>query len=435
MNTSSKHPKGTYRWTICALVFFATTINYIDRTVISLLKTELETEFHWSESDYSNIVIAFQLSYAIGMTGMGRLIDHLGTKSGYLWSIFIWSLAAIGHALVKTTTGFYMARAALGISEAGNFPAAIKATAEWFPKKERALATGIFNSGSNIGAIAAPLTVPYIAEKYGWQMAFVLTGAVGFGWMIAWYFTYDLPANKSKLSPAELEYIHSGEKDPETGNDERLSWSGLFRQKATWAFAIGKFLTDPVWWFYLFWLPAFLKVQYGLTGSAIALPVALVFTLASMGSIYGGWLPMKLMNRHWTVTRARRGAMLIYAVAAFPVLFAQFLGGMNMWYAVLAIGFAAAAHQAWSANIFTTVSDHFSKSSVASVIGIGGMTGALGGIVLSNVAGRVFDFYKAAGSIEKGYYFLFLYCGSAYLISWLISQILSGRNRNATLIP
>lgn len=438
MANSVNEKVGKYRWTICGLVFFATTINYLDRAVISLLKTDLEREFAWTETDYSNIVIAFQLSYALGMIGVGRLIDRLGTKIGYAISIFAWSIAAVGHALVRSTFGFVVARAALGVSEAGNFPAAIKTTAEWFPKRERALATGIFNSGSNVGAILAPLTVPFIAAEWGWQWAFIITGAIGFIWLIFWFWLYDIPERQKRLKKPEYDYINSDVDDVETvplttpdlttniegEKPKNIGWFKLLSFRQTWAFVLGKFLTDPVWWFYLFWLPAFLKAEYNITGTAVALPVALVYTMATLGSIAGGWLPFYFIKRGWPVFRARKTSMLIYAFCVIPVIFAQLLGDVNMWLAVGIIGLAAASHQAWSANIFTTVSDMFPKRSVASVTGIGGMAGGLGGILIAFVAGRLFDHYKALDSIETGYYIMFFICGSAYLLAWLIMHFM-----------
>ena len=393
---------GKYRWTICALVFFATTINYLDRQVISLVKNDLDTEFGWTKTDYANITVAFQLFYAVAMFGVGRLIDRMGTKIGYAVSLLLWSIAAMGHALVKSTMGFFVARAALGVTEAGNFPAAIKVTAEWFPKKERALATGIFNSGSNIGAIIAPLSVPYIAQQWGWRMAFVITGAVGLLWLIFWFWLYEVPKKQKRLTKDEFDYIHSDtdEQVSVAASQEatpKVAWGKLLAFKQTWAFAIGKFMTDGIWWFYLFWLPDFLKEQYGLTSTQIALPVAAVYTIAAFGSVFGGWVPMYFIKNSWPVYRARKTSMFIYALCAIPVLAAQILGGYDMWYAVSIIGFAAAAHQAWSANIFTTVSDMFPKHAVASVTGIGGMAGGLGGIVVSKAAGALFDSYKAVG--------------------------------------
>ena len=418
---------GKYRWTICGLVFFATTINYLDRSVISLLKSTLSNEFTWNETDYANIVVAFQLCYAVGLLGAGRLIDKLGTKIGYGLATALWSVAAIAHAAATSTFGFFVARGALGITEAGNFPAAIKTVAEWFPKKERALATGIFNSGANIGAILAPLTVPFIVVIWGWQWAFILTGLTGFIWLILWLAVYEVPGKQKKLSQAEYEYIHSDEDESSsTGNSDsiKLSWAQLLGYRQTWAFAVGKFLTDPVWWFYLFWLPDFLEKQYGLTNTQIALPVALAYTMATIGSIVGGWLPMYFIKKGWTVFRARKTAMVIYACCALPVVSAQYLGSINMWLAVLIIGLAMSAHQAWSANIYTTVSDLFPKTAVASVTGIGGMFGALGGILIAKTAGNLFDYYKADGHIETGYLIMFLVCSVAYVIAWIIMQLL-----------
>lgn len=421
---------GRYRWTICSLVFFATTINYLDRAVISLLKTRLGDEFKWSESDYANIVIVFQLCYAIGMLGVGSLIDKLGTKLGYALATALWSVSAMAHGLVRSTTGFFIARGFLGITESGNFPAAIKAMAEWFPKKERALATGIFNSGANVGAITAPLTVPFIAEQWGWEWAFFITGAIGFIWLIFWFLYYEVPARKKGLSRAEYEFIHSDQDEinEETASvGKRISWLSLLGYRQTWAFAIGKFLTDPVWWFYLFWLPDFLKKEYGLSETGVSLPVALAFTLATVGSVFGGWLPMYFIKRGWTVFRARKTSMLIYAFSVLPVMFAQYLGSFNMWLAVFIIGLAMAAHQAWSANIFTTVSDMFPKKATASVTGIGGMFGAIGGILIAKSAGLLFDHYKALGKIEVGYFIMFIICSLAYLIAWLVIHILVPR--------
>ncbi|MEO8416075.1 MAG: MFS transporter [Ginsengibacter sp.] len=420
---------GRYRWTICSLLFFATTINYLDRSVISLLKPYLEVQFKWTEADYSYIVMSFQVSYAIGMIFVGRFIDRVGTKLGYALSTLAWSLAAIGHALAHSTLGFGIARAALGVSESGNFPAAIKTTSEWFPKKERAYATGLFNSGSNIGAIVAPLTVPWIAEKLGWDWAFILTGAIGFIWLILWVFIYEIPSKNKRLSKEEFDYINSDIDEPvEPAATEdkapRVSWFKLLGFRQTWAFVIGKFLTDPVWWFFLFWLPAFLDAQYNVKGTDVALPVALVYTMSTVGSIGGGWLPLFLVNKGWTVFRARKTSMLIYALCVVPVVFAQWLGSMNMWLAVMIIGFATAAHQAWSANIFTTVSDMFPKKTVASVTGLGGMSGSLGGVLIAWGAGILFDKYKLLGNIETGYYIMFFICAFAYLVAWFIMHLL-----------
>ena len=418
---------GKYRWTICSLVFFATTINYLDRQVISLLKSVLSADLHWDDGDYADIEIAFKFFYAFGMLGAGRIIDKLGTKIGYALSIGLWSVAAVCHAFASSVLGFSVVRSFLGVSESGNFPAAIKAVAEWFPKKERALATGIFNSGSNLGAIIAPLTVPFIAVAWGWQWAFILTGVLGFIWLILWFIYYEVPKKQKRLSAEEFEYINS-DKD-ETAAQEiagaKLSWGKLLSYKQTWAFAIGKFLTDPVWWFYLFWLPDFLESQYHLTITEIAVPVAAVYMLSTIGSIGGGWLPLSLIKKGWPIFRARKISMLVFAFLVLPILFAQVAGSVNMWYAVLIIGVAAAAHQAWSANIFTTVSDMFPKTATASVTGIGGMFGGVGGILLTLfVQKNMFVYYRSIGKIEIAYYIMFAVCAGAYLLAWVIMQIL-----------
>jgi ACS family hexuronate transporter-like MFS transporter len=420
----SQTKMGTYRWTICSLVFFATTINYLDRQVISLLKPMLEKEFSWTESDYSNIVIAFQLAYAIGMLGVGRIIDKIGIKLGYAFSLILWSVAAIMHAFATSTLAFGAYRAFLGITEAGNFPAAIKTVAVWFPRKERALATGIFNSGTNVGAIVAPLVVPWIAVNYSWQMAFIITGAIGLLWLVFWFIMYENPAKHTKLSKEEYDYIHSDDEPAiaETKDESpEIPWSKLLGYKQTWSFIIGKFLTDGIWWFFLFWLPAFLKAEYDLVGMQVSIPIAAVYTMTTFGSILGGYLPMWFVkNKGWDIVRARKTSMFIYALFPLMVIFSQQAGTFNMWYAVIIIGIAASAHQAWSANIFTTVSDMFPKNSIGSVIGMGGMAGGLGGILISKLAGQLFDYYKALGHIQTGYYIMFIVCGLAYIIAWLI---------------
>jgi ACS family hexuronate transporter-like MFS transporter len=411
---------GKYRWTICALVFFATTINYLDRQVISLLKPTLEKEFNWSESDYSNIVIAFQFAYAIGMVSLGRVIDTIGTKLGYALTLIFWSIASILHAFATGTGSFIIYRALLGFTEAGNFPAAFKAVAEWFPQRERAYAAGIFNSGTNVGAILAPVVVPWLAITYSWQMAFIITGAVGFLWLVFWFLFYDVPEKHKKLSKAEYAYITSDKGDVRTDTvaTQKTPWRKLLAYKQTWAFVAGKFFTDGIWWFMLFWLPAFLKAQYGLQGMQVSLPIAVVYTMAGVASVFGGWLPMWFVSRGWNIVRARKTSMLIYASVPLLVIFAQAAGSYNMWFAILIIGLAASAHQAWSANLFTTVSDMFPNGLVASVIGIGGMLGAIGGMLVSKLAGLLFDHYKALGHIQTGYYIMFFISGVAYLVAW-----------------
>jgi ACS family hexuronate transporter-like MFS transporter len=418
-------PATGYRWTICALVFFATTVNYLDRSIISLLKPQLEKEFNWSESDYANIVIAFQVCYALGLLGAGRLIDKLGTKIGYGVVFLLWNLAAMAHAAVRSTVGFFIVRGSLGLAEAGNFPAAIKTIAEWFPPKERALATGIFNSGANVGAIITPLIVPFVARTWGWKWAFIIAGLIGFVWLIFWFFIYTLPQKSKQTSASELNYIRENETTLLIGiTTINLSWSKLLTFKQTWAFATGKFLTDSAWWFYLFWLPDILKNNFSLPQTGTGLMLAVAYTLSTAGSIFGGWLPLWFIRKGKSVSASRSMAMLIYAFCALPVMLAQWIGYAQVWYAVIIIGFVMAAHQAWSANIYTMVSDLFPKTAVASVTGIGGMFGAVGGILISKFAGIIFDHYKSKGNIETGYEIIFIICGIVYLIAWGIIRIL-----------
>jgi ACS family hexuronate transporter-like MFS transporter len=401
---------GRYRWTICALLFFATTVNYLDRQVLSLLKGDLEIEFNWSDTDYANIVMVFQLVYAVSMLFAGRIIDWLGTKAGFAWALIVWSVAAVSHALAKGTGGFMFARALLGFGESGNFPAAIKTTAEWFPKRERALATGIFNSGTNVGAILAPITVPWLAAYWGWQGAFIVVGGIGFLWLIFWFWLYDTPARQKRVGRAEYDYIHSdadeqavaaADAKAAASNEPKLpwyqEWSRLLGYRQTWAFAFGKFMTDGVWWFYLFWLPAFLKAQYGMTGTQVSIPIAVLYTMTCVGSIGGGWFPMYFINRGYDPYGGRMRAMLIIAFFPLVVLLAQPFGHISYWVPVILIGIGASAHQAWSANIFTTVSDMFPKKAVGSVTGIGGMFGGFGGILVNKSGGWLFDAYRADG--------------------------------------
>ncbi len=439
---------GKYRWTICALVFFATTINYLDRQVLSLLQPRLEELFGWTNSDYASIAAVFQFTYAISMLFAGRFVDKLDTKWGYGWAIIIWSVAAVVHALALpiggsiasllgwfgigavsiSVAGFMFSRAFLALGEAGNFPAAIKATAEYFPKRERSFATGIFNSGANIGAILAPITVPWIYSNWGWEAAFIIIGGIGFLWLFFWLVLYEKPEKQKRLSAAELEYINSDEDkniptQPVTP-DEKVSWFRLLGYKQTWAFAFGKFMTDGVWWFFLFWLPAYLKAQYGIIDKAVTLPLTVLYTLAMVGSIMGGWFPMYFIRKGYAVYDGRMRAMLVIALFPLLVLAAQPLGSISFWLPVLFIGIGASAHQAWSANIFTTVSDMFPKKAVASVVGIGGMAGGIGGVILTKLGGALFDHYKALGHIETGYTIMFTICSVAYLIAWSVMKAL-----------
>ena len=424
-------PVGKYRWTICALLFFATTVNYIDRQVIGLLKPTLEQDFGWTETDYSRIVMAFSAAYALGLLLFGKIVDAIGTKMGYIVSVVFWSIAAMLHALVNTTLGFGAVRAFLGISEAGNFPTAIKATAEWFPKKERAFATGIFNSGSNIGAVVAPVMVPWILGMYGWRQAFIWTGALGFIWLIFWIIFYEIPSKQKRLSAAEFEYIHSDVDEQAEGNIASPSWSRLLGIRQTWAFVFGKLLTDPIWWFFLFWLPSYFSEAYQIDLKKPNLQLVIVYTATTLGSIGGGYLSSYLIRKGWAVFKARKASMLFFALCVVPIMTAQFAG--NVWIAVALISLAAAAHQAWSANVFTTVSDMFPKNAVSSVVGIGGMAGSIGGMLFPLLVGSLLDHYKAAGNITIGYNILFVICGFGYLLAWGMMHLLAPKMERVKL--
>lgn len=438
---------GKYRWTICGLLFFATTVNYLDRQVLSLLAPSLSKEFNWSNSDYANITAVFQFIYAISMLFAGRIIDKLGTKKGYALAITVWSLGAIMHAyslpvgtafstfmvwigvgaVPISIAGFMLSRAVLGFGESGNFPAAIKAVAEYFPKKERSLATGIFNSGSNVGAILAPLTVPVIAAYYGWEFAFILVGAIGFIWLLFWFVFYEIPSKQKRLSKAEYDYIHDDEvvnENTEAVEVEKVAWFKLFGYKQTWAFVFGKFMTDGIWWFFLFWLPKYLEAQFEMKGTDIVLPLAVLYSMTMFGSIGGGWFPMYFINKGYNPYEGRMKAMLVIALFPLVVLLAQPLGYISFWIPVLLIGVGASAHQAWSANIFTTVSDMFPKKAIGSIIGIGGMAGGLGGVLVSKLGGYIFDYYEGLGHIQTGYTIMFVICAVAYLIAWSVMKAL-----------
>jgi len=439
---------GKYRWTICGLLFFATTVNYLDRQVLSLLAPKLSEEFGWSNSDYANITAVFQFIYAISMLFAGRIIDKLGTKKGYILAIVVWSLGAIMHAyslpvgtafstflawiglgaVPVSIAGFMLSRAVLGFGESGNFPAAIKAVAEYFPKKERSLATGIFNSGSNVGAILAPLTVPIIAKYYGWEFAFILVGAIGFLWVIFWFMLYEIPSKQKKLSKAEFDYIHDEEsqvaEEKRDKEQEKVAWIKLLGYKQTWAFVFGKFMTDGIWWFFLFWLPAYLKAQFKMEGTDIVFPLAVLYSMTMVGSIFGGWFPMYFIKKGYAAYDGRLKAMFFIALFPLVVLLAQPLGYISFWIPVLLIGVGASAHQAWSANIFTTVSDMFPKKAIGSIIGIGGMAGGIGGVLVSKLGGYLFDYYDKLGHIQTGYSIMFAICAVAYLIAWSVMKLL-----------
>ncbi|HEY2964237.1 MAG TPA: MFS transporter [Pyrinomonadaceae bacterium] len=405
---------GRYRWVICGLLFFATTVNYVDRQVLGLLAKDLKSEIGWTEIDYGNIVAAFNAAYAFGLLLAGRLMDRIGTRVGYALAIVWWSLAAMAHALARTPLGFGVARAALGFGEAGNFPAAIKTVAEWFPKKERAFATGLFNAGSNVGAIVAPLCVPWIAGHLGWRWAFILTGVFGFLWLLFWLPTYRHPEKHAKVSAAELAHIQSDPPDPPA---EKIPWVRLIPHRQTSAFAIGKYLTDPVWWFYLYWIPTFFREHHKLDLTGSAGPLIVIYLIADIGSIGGGWLSSTFIKRGWTINRARKTAMLICALAVTPIIFASNV--KNLWVAALLIGLAAAAHQGWSCNLFTTTSDMFPRRAVGSVVGIGGMAGALGGATMAVATGYILE------STGQNYSIVFTIAGTTYLLALAVIHLLS----------
>lgn len=411
-----------HRWLICALLFFATTINYVDRQVIGLLKPTLTDEFGWSEKDYANIVFAFQAAYAIGLVSVGRLIDRIGVKWGYALAVAFWSLAGMAHAAASSVAGFMAARFALGIGEAGNFPAAVRTTADWFPRKERAFATGIFNSGSNVGAIITPLMVAYIVSTIGlgWQAAFLLTGVLGFVWLGFWFWLYRPLEQHPKINAAERAYIRS---DPVEA-DTPIKWAELMRHRQTWAFAIGKFMTDPIWWFFLFWLPDFFGKTYGLDLKTFGPPLIAIYLLADVGSIGGGWLSSRLISRGWSVNAGRKTAMLLCALCVLPVSLAIY--AENLFIAVGIIGLAAAAHQGWSANLFTLASDVMPRRAVGSVVGFGGMTGAVGGMLMAQYVGAMLE---GAGSYTP----IFLAIGSIYLIALAIIHLILPRLEPARL--
>lgn len=408
------------RWYICTLLFFAATINYLDRQVIGILKPTLEKEFGWSEIDYSNIVFWFQTAYAAGLLLVGRVMDRLGTRKGFSLAVIFWSLAAAGHALARSVFGFGVARFTLGLGEAGNFPASIKTVAEWFPKKERALATGIFNAGTNVGVLAAAAIVPWVTAAFGWKWAFIVTGLVGFVWLAFWWVIYRHPDDHPNLSNEERAHIQSDPPDP----DVKIPWLQLFPHRQTWAFAVGKFMTDPIWWVYLFWLPSFLNNKYGIDLKSVALPLIIVYLIADVGSVAGGWLSSSLIQRGWTINRARKTAMLICAVSVTPIVFAA--QASNVWVAVLLVGLAAAAHQGWSANIFTTASDMFPRRAIGSVVGIGGMAGAIGGMIIAKVVGYILEW---TGS----YVPIFIIAASAYLVALLVIHLLAPNLEEAKL--
>jgi ACS family hexuronate transporter-like MFS transporter len=405
---------GRVRWVIVALLFAATAINYVDRQMIGLLKPTLQKEFGWHETTYADIVFYFQLAYAIGYIFFGTIVDRVGARIGYGAAFLIWTTAHMLHAAVTTVFGFGAVRFLLGIGESGNFPAGLKAVTEWFPKKERALATGIFNAGSNVGAIVTPLIVPILTLTYGWRAAFVITGAASMLWLVAWLAVYRRPRESKRVSQAELQYIESDPADPAA----KVPWSKLIRCRETWAFAIGKFLTDPIWWMFLFWTPDFLVKRHGLDIATFGPPLVVIYVVSDIGSIAGGWLSSRLIHRGWSINAARKTTMLICAFAVTPIFFAQYVD--SLWLAVAILGLATAAHQAFSANLYTLPSDMFPRKAVGSVIGIGGTAGAVGGMIFSLYIGQVLEKLGSYGLI-------FAVAGAVYFIALLIIHLLSPR--------
>lgn len=411
---------GSFRWVICALLFFATTINYVDRGILGVLAPDLGRQFGWTDTQYGDINAAFSLAYALGFLVLGRFLDRVGARLGYAAALVVWSLAAAGHALARSAFGFGVARFFLGFGEAGNFPAAIKTTAQWFPRRERALATGLFNAGTNVGAVLAPLLVPVIALQWGWQAAFLITGLAGLAWVAFWLPLYDRPERHPRVSAAELAWIQSDPPEPAT----RVPWLRLLAYRQTWAFAGGKFLTDPVWWFYLFWSAKFLSDRFGLDLKNLGLPLVVIYLLADVGSVAGGWLSSALLARGWSANAARKTALLACAVCVVPVAFAPVVS--EAWVAVGLIGLAAAAHQGFSANLFTLTSDLFPRRAVGSVVGIGGTAGAVGGILMQAASGRIKD-------LTGSYLTMFVAAGSVYLCSVLLIHLLTPRLAPASL--
>jgi ACS family hexuronate transporter-like MFS transporter len=424
---------SNYRWTVCALLFFASTINYLDRQVIGILKPLLESNLNMGEIAYANIITIFQLCYGISMLLAGRLIDKFGTKIGYGISVLVWSIAAIGHSLAKGVIGFGFWRALLGIGESGNFPAANKAIAEWFPKKERALAFSIFNSGTNVGAIAAPLAVPAIIVAWGWQAAFIITGSIGFVWIILWFLFYEIPEKHRKLSANEMEFIKS-DLDEKDETEKLVPWGQLLKYRQTWLFFIGKALTDPIWWFYLFWIPGWLSTVRGagLDIVSFGLPLVVIYSSTTVGSVFGGWLSSFMIEKGMSPFNARKYTMLIFALLVTPVIFAQ-SSGVSTWGAVALISLAASSHQAWSCNIFTTVSDAFPKKVISSVTSIGGMAGAIGGAFISIFAGHILNFFKKAGHVETGYTVMFGIAACAYILAWIIMYVFAPKVKKVVI--
>ncbi|MDX9881451.1 MAG: MFS transporter [Prolixibacteraceae bacterium] len=417
-----------YRWIIVSMLFFATTINYMDRQIIGLLKPTLESEFNWTETDFAHIVMAFTAAYAIGLLLLGRFIDWVGTKTGYSVAVVVWSLAGMLHAVAKSVWGFSFARIGLGIGEAGNFPAAMKAVSEWFPKKERALATGIFNAGTSVGVVLALVLCPYILSAYGWREVFWVTGALGFVWLALWLFLYDVPSRQKRLSREELELINKGQEYDSDRKEKEISvkWIKLFSFPQTWAVVIGKFMIDPIYWFFLFWLPSYFTAHFQIDLTKPSIPLMIIYAATTIGCVGGGYLSSWFIRRGMATLKARRKALLIFAVTELCVIMLQFVS--NVWIAVAILSLAVAVHQGWATNVFTLASDMFPKQVVSSVVGIAGMSGAVGGILFPMFVGFLLDYYKNLGNISFGYNIIFTFCGCTYLVVWLIITFLIKRS-------
>jgi len=414
-----------YRWIVLGLIFFATCINYLDRQIIGLLKPILEKEFDWSETDFARIVMAFTAAYAIGLLVAGAWIDRIGTKLGYAITIVVWSIAGMLHAVARSVTGFVFARIGLGIGEAGNFPAGVKTVAEWFPKDERGLATGIFNAGTSVGVVMALFIVPMILNYAGWQEVFWITGALGFIWLILWIFLYDIPSRQKRITEEEYRLITEGQEPEVLATTTSIKWSRLFRFPQTWAYITGKALIDPIFWFFLFWLPSYFSSTFSLDLKKPSLELMIIYFSTTLGSIGGGYLSSYLIKRGWPVIKARKTVLLIFAFFELSIILAQF--ATQAWMAVALLSLAVAIHQAWATNIFTLASDMFPKEAVSSVVGIGGMAGAVGGILFPIFVGNILDQFKAMGNITAGYNIIFSICGCTYLIAYLVIHLLTRR--------
>lgn len=421
-----------YRWIIVGLIFLATCINYLDRQIIGLLKPILEKEFNWSETDYAHLVMAFTAAYAIGLLIAGGIIDRIGTKLGYTISILIWSIAGMLHALARTVTGFALARIGLGLGEAGNFPAGVKTVAEWFPKQERGLATGIFNSGTSVGVVMALLIVPLILNFGTWKDVFWITGALGFVWLLLWWYFYEIPSKQKRLTGEEYNLILEGQEKEDPTSSVKINWGKLFTFPQTWAYITGKALIDPIFWFFLFWLPSYFASTFSLDLKKPSLELMIIYTATTVGSIGGGFFSSLLIKKGWPVLKARKTALLIFACVELSIILVQFAG--SAWIAVALISLAVAVHQAWATNIFTIASDLFPKEAVSSVVGIGGMAGAVGGILFPILVGSLLDQFKSAGNITTGYNILFTVCGFTYLIALGLIHLLTRKGDRLRLV-